>query len=174
MDTKLTRELLTKLGFRGEGKDYCGRPLYRYEVPYQSKKVKNGYYYDFQMSLNEDVPETNPNSGILSLYRAPITNAHMICEESEKLKIDWVMWETKDQGDGKPSKGGIKYLNEPERIIPIAHHVTTLERLNAIYTSITRNEPLAIREPKPFSKKKAARLKKVIAKSKWRRNESPK
>jgi hypothetical protein len=157
MDTKLTRELLTKLGFRGEGKDYCGRPLYRYEVPYQSKKVKNGYYYDFQMSLNEDVPETNPNSGI-----------------SEKLKIDWVMWETKDQGDGKPSKGGIKYLNEPERIIPIAHHVTTLERLNAIYTSITRNEPLAIREPKPFSKKKAARLKKVIAKSKWRRNESPK
>jgi hypothetical protein len=87
-------------------------------------------------------PENNGNSGILSLYDPPVKDAHMIAEESENCKIDHVLWETNDQGDGQPSKGGIKYIDIKEFNLPIAWHVTTLERLNEIYVALTQNPPL--------------------------------
>ncbi len=66
----------------------------------------------------------------------------MVAEEDDKIKVDFVMWETEDRGDGKPAKGGIKYIDIKERTIPIAWHVTTLERLNEIYVALTGNDPL--------------------------------
>jgi hypothetical protein len=140
MSEKLTDGLLYRLGFRGEGRDFTNNPAYRFEVP-RNEKLDRGYHYQIQIVLN-NYPESNGNSGILSLYAPPIKDAHCITEEDGLGKVDFVQWETEDQGDGKPSKGGIKYINVPERNIPIAWHVTTLERLNEIYVALTQNDPL--------------------------------
>lgn len=163
---RLTWEILIKLGFHGEGKDLTNKPCYRLRVPYRSLDFKFGYHYQFQMVLNEEFPDSNPNSGILSLYSPAMKDCHMICSDSDKTKVDFVMWDTKDRGDGKPEKGGIKYIDEKERNLYIAWHVTTLERLNEIYCALTRNEPLKIRNPKPLSKAAQKRFSKFVQKIK--------
>ncbi len=140
MSEKLTHDLLYKIGFRGEGKDITNKPAFRFEVPKNEKLVRY-YHYQLQIVLG-DYPETNGNSGVLSLYDPPIKDAHMTAEERDNLKVDVVLWESEDIGNGTPSKGGIKYIDIPERNIPIAWHVTTLERLNQIYTALTGNDPL--------------------------------
>lgn len=158
-ETRLTYDILYKLGFRGEGKEIFGNaPTFRLSVPYNSRLCKHGYYYDFQICLMEDVPDSNPNSGILSLYRAETKDCHMVAEEEDEMKVDFVLWNVVNRGDGKPTKGGIKYVDDKETNFPIAHHVTTLERLNAIYTAITRNDPLKIKEPKPISRASKKRI----------------
>lgn len=132
---KLDDNILIKLGFRGEGKDILNRPAYRLEVP--------NYHYQLQIVLG-DYPESNPNSGILSLYEPKIKNAHCLTWEKdngkkESKRIDHILWTE----DGQ--RVGIKYINLKERVIPIAWHVTTIERLNEIYVALTRNEPLQIK-----------------------------
>lgn len=141
--TKLTEEVLIKLGFRGEGKDITNKPAYRLKVPYGGK-YNRYYHYEIQIVL-DDYPETNGNSGVLYLYNPEIKDAHCITWEkddgSKKSKnIDHIMW----RQDGH--RGGYKYITIKEMVIPIAWHVTTLERLNEIYVSLTCNEPLEIKE----------------------------
>jgi hypothetical protein len=137
---KLTESVLFKLGFRGEGRDIINRPSYRLEVP----RGKRGYYhFEIQLVLN-DYPESNPNSGILSLYDRGVKDAQCLTSEKDtgqkkSKKIDFIQW----REDGHV--GGIKYITLKERIIPIAWHVTTLERLNKIYTALTENPPLKIK-----------------------------
>lgn len=140
--TKLTHDLLIRLGFHGEGKDLTNKPSFRLKIPVNAKG--HHYHYQLQIVLN-DYPEDNGNSGILSLYDPPVKDAHMLSEEDENCKVDFVMWQSDDRGDGQPSKGGIKYIDIREVNFPIAWHVTTLERLNDIYTSLTGNGPLVPR-----------------------------
>lgn len=154
---KLTEEILIRLGFHGVGKDIIGKPAYRLKVPYDSKLFQNGYSYEIQVVLGK-YEETNPNSGIVSLYSKPMKDEHCLCSEKDdgsksSKKIDHVMW----HADGE--RGGIKYISFPERCTPIAWHVTTVERLNAIYTALTRNPPLKLPPQinKPFKARQAAK-----------------
>lgn len=134
---KLTQEILYSLGFRGEGKDITNNPAYRLHVPVDNL-FGHHFHYQIQIVLM-NLPETNPNSGIFSLYDPGIKDAHCIVEEREgKVKADFILWEDKENN----LKGGIKYVSFPPRVIPIAWNVTTLERLNQIYTAITGNNPL--------------------------------
>lgn len=133
---KLTENILQRLGFRGEGKDITNKPAYRLKVP-------SYYHYELQIVLG-NYPETNGNSGVVSLYDAGVKDAHCLTWEKSdgkktSKKIDHIMWEA----DGQ--RGGLKYITLPARCIPIAWHVTTVERLNAIYTALTLNPPLKLR-----------------------------
>jgi len=137
---KLTSDLLYKLGFHGEGRDITNHPAYRLKVPIDNI-FGHHYYYQIQMVLM-DLPETNCNSGILSLYTPEVKDAHCIVEEhGSGEKADFVLWESKEKG----LKGGIKYVSFPERMIPIAWNVTTMERLNEIYIALTGNKPLQVK-----------------------------
>lgn len=139
--TKLTSEILCSLGFRGEGRDITNHPAYRLSVAI-SNELEHYYHYEIQIVLM-DLPETNPNSGILSLHDPGIKDAHCIVEEHDgSEKADFVLWESKEEG----LKGGIKYISFPDRTIPIAWHVTTLERLNSIYVALTGNNPLELKK----------------------------
>lgn len=141
---KLNHTNIFSIGFRGEGKSFLNRPLYRLEIP----KSPKGYWYHYELQLElGDYPESNPNSGILSLYDKGTKDAHMITsekvnKENKYKKIDFIL------DTDNTHVTGIKFMNLEERIIPIAWHVTTLERLNKIYTALTGNPPLQIRKPK--------------------------
>lgn len=139
---KLTTGILIKLGFRGEGRDIVNNPAYRFKVP---RNEKMGYYhYQIQVVLNDKVSDDNCNSGTLSLYSPAIHDAHMLVEERDnKVKADFIEWEDTENN----LRGGIKYIDIPERAIPIAWHVNTLERLNEIYVALTGNPPFVYTEP---------------------------
>lgn len=145
---KLTEDILRKLGFYGEGKDIINRPCYRLKIPYGSKFFKHHYNYEIQVVLGP-YPDTNPNSGIVSLYSRPIKDAHCITQQDKKKKpsrrnrVDYVL------DEDETHKVGYQYVDFPERCFPIAWHVTTLERLNQIYTALTRNPPLKLPKKKP-------------------------
>jgi hypothetical protein len=148
---KLTTNILLELGFRGEGKGITGRPTYRLKVP-PNKKYGKHYYYQLQIELG-DYPTTNPNCGILSLYDPEIK--HMHCLSSQDITtelgtpklgrkygdVDFIDWIDKKNN----ICGGIKYITYSKRIVPIAHYIDTLEKLNAIYTALTFNSPLKLR-----------------------------
>lgn len=152
MSTKLTDHILLRLGFRGEGKDILNEPAYRLKIPYNSKIFKDGYLYQIQVVLKPELPDTNGNSGIVSLYDPGVKDAHCHVWEkddgSKSKKIDKILW----YGDGQ--RGGYKYISFPPRCIPIAWGVTTIEKLNAIYTSLTGNPPLTLRPEIKSPKKK--------------------
>lgn len=151
MATKLTEDLLRSLGFRGEGKDIINRPAYRLKVPWDSKTFKHSYHFQIQVVLGP-YPDTNPNSGIVSLYDPEMKDQHCIASEekskkgSKKNKIDFLL------SEDDTHRVGYKYITFPERCIPIAWHVATLERLNQIYVALTRNPPLKPREIKSKSR----------------------
>lgn len=148
MATKLTDDLLLRLGFHGEGKDILKKPAYRLTVPYRSKDFKHGYHFTIQVVLG-NYPESNPNSGIVSLYDPETKDAHCIVSEekpSNKKVIDHLL------DEDETHRVGIKYVTFKERCIPIAWHVTTLERLNQIYVALTRNPPLKPRKPNSGAK----------------------
>lgn len=138
---KLTTDLLIELGFRGEGKDITGMPVYRLEIP-QGPLGWYGYG-ELQMSIG-DYPETNPNSGIVSLYEKEEKDMHCLSSYKDtpknRKKLARIDWEIDEH------IGGIEYVTFPERMKPIASHVVTLERLNAIYTALTGNPPLEPRK----------------------------
>jgi len=137
-DIKLTPEVLISIGFIGEGKSITNRPLYRYEWH------KNRY--QFQMELN-DYPEQNQNSGVLSIYYPEMKDQHLHTQDKKENKgkserIDHIT----DEDD--EFIYGIKFIDIPKEEIPIAWRVTTLSRLNAIFTALTGLPPL-----KPFKRK---------------------
>lgn len=140
---KLTFEVLMKLGFHCEGKDITDKPAFRLKIKHNSRSFKNGYNYELQIVLG-DYPESNPNSGIISLHQPELKDMH--CQtwekdngQKESKKIDFIQWREGGQ------VGGIKYVTFKEQTIPIAWHVTTLERLNQIYTALTKNPPLKLK-----------------------------
>lgn len=143
MSTKLTHELLSDLGFVGQGKSVTGKPLYRLEWE------KNRY--QLQVELN-DYPEPNGNNGIVSIYYPELKDEHVLSWDDKKQK--GIPWDRKVkskrvdfiQSEDDDHIYGIKYITFPENSHPIAHNVTTLERLNAIYTALTEKEPLKVRE----------------------------
>lgn len=145
--------VLLSLGFHGEGKDITNKPAYRLKVPYQSKLCKYGYHFQIQVVLGP-YPDTNPNSGVVSLYEPEIKDCHMVTseekgKESDKNKIDHLL------SEDDTHRCGIQYITLKERCIPIPWNVTTLERLNEIYVALTKNAPLKPRKIK--SKSRTAR-----------------
>lgn len=150
MATRLTEDLLRRLGFRGEGKDIINHPAYRLEIPWDSKTFKHSYSWQLQVVLGP-YPDTNPNSGIVSLYSPALKDQHCITseEKGKKIrkgrKIDFLL------NEDETHKVGYKYVDFPERCVAIAWHVTTLERLNQIYVALTRNPPL---KPRNFNQKR--------------------
>ena len=140
--TKLTRDMLSDLGFVGEGKSLTGKPLYRIEW--------QKHMYLLQVELN-DYPEDNPNSGIVSIFYPEYKDQHVFTHEKKKTKGE--KWDRKQksgkvdfiESEDEEYVYGIKYVTFPESYHPIAWHVTTLERLNAIYTALTGLPPLVNR-----------------------------
>lgn len=133
---KLTHRVLSDLGFVGEGKSITGNPLYRFEW------AKN--HYLFQVELH-DYPESNPNSGIVSIYYPELKDQHVISwdkieNKGKSKRVDFI------ESEDEKNIYGIKYVTFHSRYFQIAWHVTTVERLNAIYTALTGNKPLKLRE----------------------------
>lgn len=133
--TKLTQDVLLAIGFRGEGRDITNSPAFRLEVP-KNRKYGN-YPFQIQIVL-EDYPEKNPNSGVFSLYSPAVKDSHMIVSGDQEH--DFIL----EQGPTKEETAAIKYVDIPEKCQPIAWHVTTLERFNAVYTALTDNPPLQL------------------------------
>lgn len=141
---KLTFEILMKLGFHSEGKSITDNPTYRLKIYKNNKNFKYWYSWEIQIELG-NYPASNPNSGIVSIYQPELKDQH--CQtwekdngQKESKKIDFIQWREGGQ------VGGIKYITFREKTIPIAWHVTTLERLNQIYVSLTKNPPLKIKK----------------------------
>lgn len=139
-NTKLTPEILLSLGFYGEGKSITKNPLYR---------IKCNHHYYLQVELN-DYPDTNPNSGIVSIFHPELKDQHCHVwekkdQKSKKLKkrikrIDYV------ESEDDEFIHGIQYITFHETHWPIAWHVTTVGRLNDIYTSLTNLPALKSRK----------------------------
>lgn len=132
--TKLTPDILYKMGFGGEGKSrHLNRPLYR-------KKIE-GYPFELQMELG-DYPPENGNSGILSLYMPPVRDMHLYTSQDiGEGKIDYIDWTDAEAG----VEGGIKYITDHGMNQPIAWSVTTVDRLAALIRAIT-NKPFVFNE----------------------------
>ena len=112
---KLTPEIMLAIGFEEiKPESYRGNiRLFEFDPP---KNPITGYMgYCFRVAIG-DYPDTNPNSGVVSLltpeYKDFIGGRNMILQEQQEIAI--------------------------------ATHVTTLERLNAIYTSLTQNDPFTL------------------------------
>jgi hypothetical protein len=156
---QLTPHVLLQLGFRGEGKDTLKRPAYRLIVP-PHPKTGNHYHWQIQVVLG-DYPETNPNCGIVSLYDPSTKDAHVLTWEKDdgsktSKKIDHIEWIS----DGQ--RGGIKYMTFPERIVPVAHYIDTVEKLNRVYVGLTGNPPLKVKNPdqiKAVAKRRQQKIK---------------
>lgn len=142
--TKLTPDVLCDIGFIGEGKGFSGKPTYRLEW------AKNHYLIQVELG---DYPDDNPNSGMVSIYYPEMKDQHCFTQEMKKVpgvtydkmkykltKLDHV------QTEDDIHLYGIRYISTPEQAIPIAWHVTTLERLNAIYTALTMKAPFELRK----------------------------
>lgn len=140
--TKLTHDILLGLGFKGEGRSRLGRPLFRLEW--------EKYHYQLQIEL-ANYPSSNPNSGIVSVYYPEWKDMHVHSWQKKKDKNE--KWDRNNKSkkidflvnqDGEHFYG-VKYVTFPEKQIPIAWRVTTLERLNKIYTALTQKPPLQLR-----------------------------
>jgi hypothetical protein len=100
----LTDETLQRLGF-SVAVDSMGFQVWRLSVPY--------YYKIIQISINPDLPRTNPNCGVFSLY-------------SPAQTIDGI----NENGDPEP-------ITFPETTTNVAWYADTCERLYNLIKHIT-------------------------------------
>lgn len=108
---KLTPLILLEIGFVELNPEPYRNKFRVFEFfPPKTLSIYNGYFFRVHIG---NYPETNPNSGIISLV-TPEIKEHI-------------------RGESVTMRG--------EQEIAIATHVTTLEQLNAIYTALTQNEP---------------------------------
>lgn len=103
-----------------------------------------GGHYNIILRINPELPITNPNVGTMML-RVPASKEEAVidCEEKKgntyAKKLDIVENEDDDYWYGVTSTDFKK--NE---IWNVASYIYDLERLNAIYTALTRKEPLEL------------------------------
>jgi hypothetical protein len=100
----LTDGTLQRLGF-SVAVDSMGFQVWRITVPYYPKTI--------QISINTDLPRTNPNCGVFSLYSPEQTV------------------------DGIDTLGNPETITFPERTENVAWHVDTCERLYKLIQIIT-------------------------------------
>lgn len=125
---KLTPEILLANGFvELEEKDITDCPIYRLsdiQGPWGS------YGFDLEVVLG-NYPESNPNSGILSIYMRPYT-VPMIPEDLWNKQEDWT-----DEDQRRTDENLVTFEETRQ---PVAWHVTTLERLKDLVKSLTLKE----------------------------------
>lgn len=100
----LTDETLQRLGF-SVAVDSMGFQVWRINVPYYHKVI--------QVSINPDLPRTNPNCGVFSLY----TPQQVV--------------------DGVDAEGNPEQITFPESTTNVAWYVDTCERLYSLIQIIT-------------------------------------
>jgi len=132
MNTKLTPEILKAHGFvELEKKNVEGRYIYSLISP---KNQYGIYHFHIEVELNPDYPETNGNSGIVSIH---MPDGIMNTVPDDLLdKDDWTEEDVKRADEHTEPYEGFTQ--------PIAWHVTTFERLQAIVTSLTMSELLTV------------------------------
>jgi len=128
MNTILTPEILIAYGFiELEGRDVIGKPIYSL-VPKQTQY--GTYAFHIEVVLNPEYPESNGNSGIVSIHMPPGVMNSVPPDLYDK--DDWTEEDIKRADE---------YTEEYEGFTqPIAWHVTTLERLQSIVKSLTTEE----------------------------------
>jgi hypothetical protein len=100
----LTDETLQRLGFT-VAVDSMGFQVWRIKIPY--------YYKTIQIRINPDLPRTNPNCGVFSLFTPQETI------------------------DGVNAQGEPEQLTTPEQTTNVAWYVDTCERLYTLIQTIT-------------------------------------
>ena len=129
MNTKLTPEILKAHGFvELDKKDVIGRSIY------DLMPNKGTYAFNIQVVLNPQYPESNPNSGIVSI--------HLPDSVLSSVPVDLLDKEEWTEEDMKRSTEHYELYKGFTQ--PIAWHVTTLERLQSIVTSLTMSELLIV------------------------------
>jgi hypothetical protein len=125
---KLTPEILLANGFiELEEKDITDCSIYRLsdiQGPWGS------YGFDLEVVLG-NYPESNPNSGILSIHLPSYTTA-LIPEDLWNKKEDWT------EEDQERYENNLQTFEASRQ--PVAWHVTTLERLKDLVKSLTLKE----------------------------------
>lgn len=125
METRLTPSILLTHGFvELDKKDVIGSTIYSLALP---KTPFGTYPFDIRVVLNPHYPDSNANSGIVSLY-SPEGTISAIPED---------LWDKEEwtEEDQKRADEGTIVLDELHQ--PIAWHVTTYERLEQIIESLT-------------------------------------
>lgn len=127
MSTKLTPKILLDNGFvELEEKDITDNSIYRLsdiQGPWGS------YGFDLEVVLGP-YPESNPNSGILSIYMPEYTTS----------QIPEDLWDKKDWTEEDQTRVDNNLVQFESHRQPIAWHVTTLERLKDLVNSLTLKE----------------------------------
>jgi hypothetical protein len=128
VNTKLTPEILKTFGFvELERKDIVDRPIYSL-VP---QKTQDGSYaFHIEVVLNPEYPESNPNSGIVSVHMPP-SEIHSVPED---------LWDKDDWTEEDQKRADEHVIQDEGFTQPIAWHVTTFERLQSIVTALTTVE----------------------------------
>jgi hypothetical protein len=123
--TRLTPEILLTHGFvELEETDIVGSPIYSLTKPV----TKYGqYHFDIRVVLNPHYPDSNPNSGIVSIYSPEETISSIPPDLWEKEE-----WTEEDQKRADEHTIVCEELHQP-----IAWHVTTYERLESLIESLT-------------------------------------
>lgn len=120
-NTKLSGEVLVQLGFVPSGENFARRPRYH--------KAPQGYPFHIEVVLGP-YPDTNPNSGIVSVY-SPAGVAYGIPDDL----VSKESWTPEDE---------IRAENHTvpfdEMWQPVAWHVTRVGRLRAIYSALVGQE----------------------------------
>ena len=133
---RLNKWVLKDIGFIEKVSKY---PLV--EVYYE---LNFGGHYNIILRINPELPITNPNVGTMML-RVPASKEEAVIDYEEKKgstyakKLDIIENEDDEYWYGLVS-GNFK-KNE---IWAVASYIYDLERLNAIYTALTRKEPLEL------------------------------
>ncbi len=126
MKTKLTGEILLQHGFKVVGADILDRPIYRIKP--------ERYHFHIEVILSPNYPADNPNVGILSVH-SPEIMASAIPRDLSK-KEDWTKEDIIRARDYK--------VKISESTQSIAWFLIDLERLKAIYSSLTESELVKI------------------------------
>ncbi len=130
----LTNEKLIKLGFKEVGLDVLDRPIFRISVP--QHEVRGYYAFEIQVILSPAYPETNPNSGIVSIH-SPKCEAMGIPPDLHKKDV----WSEEDKTRASEYRIPLKEWTQP-----IAWFVTSESRLRKICLSIAEFELPKIEE----------------------------
>lgn len=123
--TKIQPDHLKAFGFvEIEKKDIVGRPIYQLD----NIETEYGTYpFALQIVINPQYPDSNANSGIVSIFMKEYTAATI----PEDL-IDKAKWTEEDE------KRADEHVVVFEAVTqPIAWHVTTMERLKLIIEGLT-------------------------------------
>jgi hypothetical protein len=123
--TRLTPEILLTHGFvELEKKNIVGRPIYSLK---DFITIYGAYPFDIQVVLNPQFPDSNANSGIVSIH----------CDDSTVQCVPEDLWDKEDWTEEDQKRSDEHTMVFEGFTQPIAWHVTTFERLRSIIEPLT-------------------------------------